>query len=181
MAFQLDARFEQITRGAHHALHAPVTLRLVIVREVDAENGGGELVHGSRFQLAEIQTYCGRARNVRRLNASVTFCLYRNLHSLFMDDIEDHSVPAWQVEGTLAAAERAAITSALAHCGNSRTQAAIRLRCGRSSLYLKMEEYEIMVPSRSASSLPQPEPHEQQPVVVMDNGQYVLVRLRETA
>lgn len=93
-----------------------------------------------------------------------------------MDDLTDHAAPDWQLEGTLASAERAAIIAALAYCGNSRTQAANRLRCGRSSLYRKMEEYEIKIPLRSAASAPRPDHHEKSRVVVLNDGQYVLIK-----
>lgn len=35
----------QIARCAEHAFHAPVALRLILIRKVDAHNGGGEFVN----------------------------------------------------------------------------------------------------------------------------------------
>lgn len=150
-------------------------------REVDSDNRGGEFVHTGRSQVAVTLRYIARSAALRKLNVSLTFYLYKIVHSSPMDDIEDHFVPDWQVEGTLAAAERAAIIAALSYCGNSRRQAAIRLRCGRSSLYRKMAEYKICVPLRFVPSAPRPEQLGQSSVVVLDAGQYILIRKRELA
>jgi DNA-binding protein Fis len=151
------------------------------VREVDVHEKAREFVHRGRPRATVARSYIARRRDFISLNVSLTFCLYKIVHSSLMNDMGDYTVPDWQVEGTLAAAERAAITSALAHCGNSRTQAANRLRCGRSSLYRKMKEYEIMIPLRAALSAPRPKPHAKLPVVLIDNEQYVIVRKRELA
>ena len=98
-----------------------------------------------------------------------------------MKNMEGQPVPDWQVEGTLAAAERAAIIAALRHCENSRTLAAKRLNCGRSTLYRKMADYEIEIISPIAPSIQRPEKLETGLIVVLENGQYVLINNREPA
>jgi len=42
---RLEAQLDRVARRAEHALHTPVALALVLVREVDADNGGGQSVH----------------------------------------------------------------------------------------------------------------------------------------
>jgi len=42
---RLEAQLDRVARRAEHALHTPVALALILVREVDADNGGGEFVH----------------------------------------------------------------------------------------------------------------------------------------
>jgi len=58
------------------------------------------------------------------------------------------NTPSWEIEGTLARAEREAIIAALAHCGQSRSAAATRLGIGRSTLYRLVEVYKIDIPTR---------------------------------
>ena len=38
---RLEAQLDHVARRAEHAFHAPVALALVLVREVDADDGGG--------------------------------------------------------------------------------------------------------------------------------------------
>ena len=66
----------------------------------------------------------------------------------------------WQVEGTLAKAERDAVIAALAHCDGCVSGAAARLRVGRSTLYRMMAAFEIdsllRVPRRYSRHLSPP-------------------------
>ncbi len=99
-----------------------------------------------------------------------------------MDKEADPSIPDWKIEGTLAAAERAAIVAALSYCGNSRTLTAKRLRCGRATLYRMVAEFEIeMPPPATTQSAPQPDQHDMSRIIVLNDGQYVLIKKRAPA
>ena len=60
---RLEAQLHRVARGAEHALHTPVALALVLVRKVDADNGGGQVVHGGDV------TFCPACRKVYLIQA----------------------------------------------------------------------------------------------------------------
>jgi len=60
---RLEPQLDRVAPGAKHALHTPVTLALVLVRKVDADNGGGQVVHGRDV------TFCPACRKVYPIQA----------------------------------------------------------------------------------------------------------------
>ncbi|MET4595032.1 helix-turn-helix domain-containing protein [Sphingomonas sp. PvP015] len=146
-----------------------------------ADYEGNQFVHRCRLGIAKILTPFAQGRCFIKLNVSVTLSLCSIRHSSRMKNIEDHPVPDWQVEGTLAAAGRAAIIAALLHCENSRTLAAKMLNCGRSTLYRKMADYGIEIAEPVAPSVRRTQQDEEGPVVLLVNGQYILMKKRELA
>lgn len=94
----------------------------------------------------------------------------------------DTTPPDWMIEGTLASAERAAIIAALAYCNYSRTLTAKRLRCGRATLYRMVAEFQIeMQPPPRPIPAPRPDQHNMSQIVVLNDGQYILIKKREPA
>ena len=69
--------------------------------------------------------------------------------------------PAWQEEGSMDQARRAAIVQALAHCDHNVGKAAGRLWIGRSTMYRLMDEFAIEGVERYGARLSQKD--EQQP------------------
>lgn len=96
--------------------------------------------------------------------------------------------PDWKVPGTLAYAERAALSAALEATNFSIKNAAARLRIGRSTIYRLMQRFEITVPARtirvaapltSIKFVPEAsvakQPVQSLPAIVFQNGEYLLI------
>jgi transposase len=58
------------------------------------------------------------------------------------------AVSDWEVEGTLAKAQRDAIVKALVDCNYKISAAAAKLRIGRSTIYRLIEAFEIEIPAK---------------------------------
>jgi hypothetical protein len=90
--------------------------------------------------------------------------------------------PDWKIAGTLAKAERDAVLEALVECDYKISNAAARLKIGRSTIYRLIATFEIDIPAKTkrrtarapASRPAAPEPPASR--IIFRDGKYLLTR-----